>query len=92
MSQVSQRLPAVLEGIASATGISRRPFTVNTKLVYIANDSTNYDIKVNFNKTVDEEGTFTLKAGEIISDLPLICTTISLQGVGGSAEYRVMGV
>jgi hypothetical protein len=91
--KLSQLLPVVLEGTASATGGGqRRPLAIKQKLAYIANDSTTYDLKVNFNKTIQEDGTFTLKAGEVLSDIPLICQTISLEGVGGSVAFRILGV
>ena len=90
---MGQLLPVVLEGTATTSGGgTRRPLAIKQKLAYISNDSTSYDLKVNFNKTTSEDGTFTLKAGEVLSDIPLICSTVSLEGVGGSVEFRILGV
>lgn len=90
---MSARLPVVIEDTAIVgDGGRRRPFMVKEKLAYIANDDTSYSMKVNFNKTTAEDGTFTLMAGEILSDIPLNCTSISVEGVGGSVAFRALGV
>lgn len=86
-------LPVVFESTAdTAEGGRRHSFNIKEKLAFIANDSLSYDLLINFDKTVTESGTFTLKAGEILSDIPLNCTTISVQGVGGSVAFRCLGV
>jgi hypothetical protein len=90
---MKNRLPVILEGTATtASGDQRRPFYIQEKLNHLINDSPTYDCLVNFDKTIGEHGTFTLKAGEIITDLPIACETISLQGIGGNVEFRALGV
>lgn len=85
--------PVTVEQIAGiSTGGVKIPFTVREKLVYLANDSSSYDIKVNFNRTVSEVGAFTIKPGEIVSDVPMDCISISVEGVGGSVAFRALGV
>jgi hypothetical protein len=85
--------PITLEAIATElTGGVLRPFTIRNKLVYIANDSNAFSMKINFDGTTQESGAFTLKAGEVISDVPMTCDSISVEGIGGSAEFRIMGV
>lgn len=85
--------PITLETKATAlTGGILRPFTIKNKLVYVANDSATYSIKINFDGTTQETGAFTLKAGEVISDVPMNCDSVSVEGVGGDADFRIMGV
>lgn len=85
--------PVIFEGnINVGEGSIKRGFQVREKLVYITNDSSDYDIQVNFDATIGESGTFTIKAGESINDVPLQCTTISIQSINGIAPVRCMGV
>jgi hypothetical protein len=85
--------PVTLEATATTTsGGQLRPFVISQKLNFISNDSSDYDLKINFDGTVDQTGTFTLKAGEAVSDINMSCSSISVQGVGGSVSFRALGV
>lgn len=85
--------PITLEAKATElTGGILRPFTVRNKLVYIANDSNSFSMRINFDGTTQEAGAFTLKAGEVVSDVPMQCDSISVEGIGGDADFRIMGV
>lgn len=85
--------PIVLEGVATTDGIQRRPFRINSKIVFISNDSATYDLEYNFDAATDESGTGTLKPGESVSDIePIQTSSISIRGVGGSVPFRVLGV
>lgn len=87
------RTPVTYEGTATTgNGGIRVPFVIREKLVYVSNDSADYELKVNFDNTIDQLGAFTLKPGEAISDVPMSSSTISVQGVNGSVAFRVMGV
>lgn len=81
-----------IEGSAGAADGSRKyVFNVN-RLVLLSNDSATYDMLVNFDRSVGEAGTFTLKAGEYISGEDIPIREIYLQGIGGAAEFRAWGV
>jgi hypothetical protein len=85
--------PSVIESTATPyTGGNKMVFVVNTKLNHIINDSDTYTMIVNFDATTDESGSITLKAGEVISDLPLQCNTLSVKGVNGDVPFRCVGV
>lgn len=85
--------PIVLEGVASTSGIQRRPFRVTSKIVFISNDSDTYELIYNFDASTDEGGAGTLKPGESVSDIePIQISTISLRGIGGAVPFRILGV
>lgn len=89
---MSARLPVVIERTAPTSGLQYIPFSINTKLAYISNDSSTYDLIVNFDKPTDQSGSFTIKPGEVVSDIPMACVSISVQGIGGIVPFRCMGV
>lgn len=86
--------PIVLESTATESVKNRIPLTIRNKLVYLANDSSTYPMKINFDASIEESGAFTLKAGEVLSDVEMDCTSISFQavGAGATAAFRLMGV
>lgn len=82
-----------LDGTATpSSGFILQTFVIKQKVVFISNDSDTYDLEVNFDQTTDQNGTFTLKAGEAVSDMPITCSTLSVNGVGGSVPFRALGV
>lgn len=85
-------LPVVLESTATVTGQNNQPFHISSELVFIANDSDTYDMLINFNKSIEESGAFTLKAGELLDRIPMSCHSISYRGISGSVPFRAMGV
>lgn len=85
--------PVVLQSTATVNGGGVLiPFTLNEKLNFIVNDSSDFDLEINFDATVDQSGTFTLKVGETLSDVNMSCTTIAVRGIGGSVPFRALGV
>lgn len=84
--------PVILEATATTTPRNNFPLAIRKKLVYIANDSADYAMKVNFDVPIDQTGSFTLKAGEVVSDVEMDCNSISFQGIDGDVAFRLMGV
>lgn len=87
MKPVSLQSTAVVNG-----GGIKQPFNITKKLSFISNDSSTYDMNINFDGSTSENGTFTLKAGESLSDLEMTCTSISVEGINGSVAFRALGV
>jgi hypothetical protein len=81
----------ILETTATTTP-QRFQFVIREKIQYLANDSLSYDLKINFDADIDEAGTRTIKAYEVIDDIPMECSYITIQGVGGSVDFRLSGI
>ena len=84
--------PVSFEGtITPNDGSIKRGFMCRQKLVYFTNDSPTYDVLVNINGTIGESGTFTVKAGESINDVPMESTYVCIQSINGNAAVRMLG-
>ena len=84
--------PVVIETTATQAEMNNIPYRLRSKLAFIANDSPDRALKVNFDNSIDQLGTFTLYAGEVLSDIQMSCVSVSLQGVGGNVPVRMLGV
>jgi len=60
-------------------------------IVFISNDG-DYDITFNFDATTTEAGAFTLKPGEVLSDLPRQAKKLHYKSALGSPYWRALGV
>lgn len=91
MSQ--NRFPVSYEGVATTnSGGIKIPLRITSKINYFINDDGTNDIRLNFNRSVGESGTITVKAGQGFSDLECSISSISVQAVAGTPAFRVLGV
>jgi hypothetical protein len=81
----------ILEATATTTP-QRFSFVLFDKIQYLANDSEDYDLKINFDGDIDEAGTRTIKAYEVIDDIPMDCSYFSIQSIGGDVPFRISGI
>lgn len=66
-------------------------FPIREKIDYLANDSLSYDMLINFDGDIGQAGTRTIKAYEVIDDIPMYCDYITIQSVGGDVAFRLSG-
>lgn len=81
--------------VIATAGTSERAFpcVIRDSINFISNDSTAYDLYINFDRSTDEVGTILLKKGEAVSDLRGIALdTIFVKAPDGSVPFRVVGV
>lgn len=81
----------ILENTATTTE-QRFQFVVREKIHYLANDSVDYDLQINFDGNIGEVGTRTVKAYEVIDDIPMDCSSINIIGIGGNVPFRLSGI
>jgi len=82
---------AAVAGPNMTDGNRQMTFALNYGVNFIANDSDTYDLYINFDEPVGRAGTITLKAGEIMSDLRILCRNLYVQGRGGDVPFRAVG-
>lgn len=78
-------------GATIPDGNRKRVFVCRYAVNFIANDSPSYDLLINFDQPVGRPGTITLKAGEVMSDLHIVCDELYAQGVGAAVPFRAVG-
>ena len=86
--------PIVLQTTATVTPVNMLPLYIKKQLVYLVNDDNTFDLSVNFDAGVDQSGAFLIKAGEIVDNVDMSCSSISFVAVGTNATvaFRLMGV
>lgn len=92
----SKNIVSYLENTADiGTGSDQKSFSAKKKIVFIANDSPTYALRVGINVRSNQAEGIQLKSGESISDIDIIdgqVITLSFEGVGGPVAYRALGV
>lgn len=90
---MSNYLPVSYEGTATTTsGGTLIPLKIRSKINYFINNSADYPILLNFQKTIGENGTITIPPLRGFDDLECSIDSIAVQGVGGSADFAILGV
>lgn len=80
---------AVVEATATTTEASA-DFACK-RIVLLANDGGS-DITFGFDRPTTEPGALTLKPGEIVTDLPLLCQELYYKTASGSSPFRAWGL
>lgn len=84
-----------VDGVAyadEAAGYRSLSFVCKQTVSFIANDSDSYALLFNLDAPVGQAGTVRLRPGEILSDYPVACSKIYVQGVGAAVPFRAVGV
>jgi len=58
---------------------------------FVANDSDSFSMLVNFDAPAGLGGTIRIRAGEVLNDLPISCSSLYVRGEGGSVPFRALG-
>lgn len=80
---------AYADDSAAYRGLS---FVCKQTVSFISNDSDSYALLFNLDAPVGQAGTVRLRPGEILSDYPVSCNKIYVQGVGADVPFRAVGV
>lgn len=84
-----------VDGIAyadEAAGYRGLSFVCRQVVSFIANDSDTADLLFNLDAPVGQGGTVRLRPGEVLSDYPVSCEKIYVQGKGAAVPFRAAGV
>ena len=73
-------------------GYKAHNFVCTEQVSFVANDSATNDLYLHFDAPVGQGGTIILKAGEILSDYPISCRELYVQGIGADVPFRAVGV
>ncbi len=74
----------------ATTTIQSQEFAVGL-VVLLSNDGS-ANLSINFDRTIGQEGTLTLKPGESIHSLPITAHTLYYQAASGTVAFRAWGV
>lgn len=87
---------AYQEGTASVgSGNNRLPFQCQSQVVFIANDSNLFNMRVSFDGYSNQYTGILVKSGEAMNDIKLppgvSYSDVSIEGIGGDVPYRILG-
>ena len=80
-----------IAGSLDTDGNRKMNFVIRHAVNFIANDSEEHPLQVNFDAPVGREGTILLYPGEAMSDLVIQCQELYVQGIGGPVPFRAVG-
>ena len=78
-------------GYDDAAGYRKYNFICDSAVNFIANDSEEYSLYINFDAAVGNAGTIVLLPGETLTDMYISCRELYAKGEGGPVPFRAVG-
>ncbi len=80
-----------MAGAGEEAGYQKYNFICTKAINFVANDSGEHALEINFDRPVGQAGTIVLYPGETMSDMQLSCRELYAKGIGGAVPFRAVG-